>query len=189
MKRHQQALIELIRKVVGEPVMGAEIGVYRGELSVVLHEAFPDCGLLLVDTWCEWGKSDSYRKTHKRTGDLTQEQWEEIHEEARKRIWAAGGEFQLFHGTSKEAAGWVRRSLDFVFIDANHSYESVGQDIELWSPLVRPGGLLSGHDYGGAYKGVKRAVDEAFGSENILLPGNRSLVWGYVVGDGNDSKS
>ena len=49
-------------------------------------------------------------------------------------------------------------SLDFVFIDATHTYESVSQDIRLWWPKVRPQGLFSGHDY--RWSGVKLAVDE-----------------------------
>jgi hypothetical protein len=38
-------------------------------------------------------------------------------------------------------------SLDFVFIDANHTFDYVMQDIIEWSKKVRPGGMVSGHDY------------------------------------------
>jgi hypothetical protein len=38
-------------------------------------------------------------------------------------------------------------SLDFVYIDANHAYDFVKQDIELWYPKVKKGGYLWGHDY------------------------------------------
>ena len=37
-------------------------------------------------------------------------------------------------------------SLDFLFIDADHTYEGVRQDFELYSPLVNPGGLIAIHD-------------------------------------------
>jgi predicted O-methyltransferase YrrM len=53
-------------------------------------------------------------------------------------------------------------SVDFVFIDADHSYEAVRQDIEVWLPKIKPGGMLAGHDYGEPC-GVKQAVDEKFG--------------------------
>lgn len=36
--------------------------------------------------------------------------------------------------------------LDFAFIDGDHSYDGVRSDFELWSPLVRPGGLVAFHD-------------------------------------------
>ena len=58
-----------------------------------------------------------------------------------------------------------------VFIDANHSYEAIKEDLYLWKLLVRKGGILSGHDYkaGGKFPfwGVKTAVDEMFDQEEI----------------------
>jgi hypothetical protein len=47
-------------------------------------------------------------------------------------------------------------SLDWVFIDTDHSYESVVRDILAWAPKLRLGGLLSGHDFGS--RGVMDAV-------------------------------
>lgn len=53
---------------------------------------------------------------------------------------------------------------DFVFIDGDHRYDTCRQDIQLYRDLVRPGGLLAGHDYRHAsWPGVKRAVDELVG--------------------------
>jgi len=45
------------------------------------------------------------------------------------------------------------RPVDFLFIDADHSYGSVKRDFELWSPLVRPGGIVAFHDVKPDYKG------------------------------------
>lgn len=62
--------------------------------------------------------------------------------------------------SSRDAARlYADRSLDFVFIDANHAYPFVRQDITLWLPKVKKGGVLAGHDYT-SHRGVKRAVDE-----------------------------
>lgn len=38
-------------------------------------------------------------------------------------------------------------SLDYIYIDANHAYDYVKQDIELWYPKLKKGGLFAGHDY------------------------------------------
>ena len=51
--------------------------------------------------------------------------------------------------------------FDLVYIDANHSYKSVKQDIIAWMPKVKEGGILAGHDYP-IFEGVKQAVDEIF---------------------------
>lgn len=52
--------------------------------------------------------------------------------------------------------------FDLVFIDADHEYPAVKQDIECWLPLVRPGGTLAGHDFAARHPGVMQAVRERF---------------------------
>jgi predicted O-methyltransferase YrrM len=52
--------------------------------------------------------------------------------------------------------------FDLVFIDANHSYKNVKNDILCWLPKLKQGGTISGHDYCDAWPGVKQAVDEIF---------------------------
>ena len=70
--------------------------------------------------------------------------------------------YTLLRMTSKDAVNqFADASVDFIFIDGNHTYEYVKQDIELWWPKVKCGGMMSGHDYGEG--GVSRAVDERFG--------------------------
>ena len=62
--------------------------------------------------------------------------------------------------TSVDAASVCEGSLDFVYIDAAHDEASVAEDLEAWSPLVRPGGILAGHDYCDAHPGVIQAVNK-----------------------------
>ncbi len=51
-------------------------------------------------------------------------------------------------------------AFDFVYIDADHSYEAVKRDIAAWLPKIKPGGIIAGHDR--VREGVHRAVAEAF---------------------------
>ena len=53
-------------------------------------------------------------------------------------------------------------SLDFVFIDAAHDLVNVLRDIISWIPKVKKGGVIAGHDYGGAFFGVNQGVDNYF---------------------------
>lgn len=64
------------------------------------------------------------------------------------------------------------RSFDFVFIDADHSYDGCKSDIRAWLPMVEAGGLLAGHDF--HWPGVAQAVTERFGDDAILGPGS---IW------------
>jgi predicted O-methyltransferase YrrM len=58
----------------------------------------------------------------------------------------------------------LKGRLDYVFIDGSHNYDDVLVDIDTWIPMIRPGGLLCGHDYemggDGVYNGVARAVQQ-----------------------------
>lgn len=68
--------------------------------------------------------------------------------------------------------------FDFVFIDADHTYESAKKDILSWLPKVKKGGIISGHDYSHNHKGVIKAVDEIFGKDKKI---HSSSVWEVVV--------
>lgn len=61
------------------------------------------------------------------------------------------------------AATYADGSLDFVFIDAAHDYQSVVDDIRAWGPKMKPGGTLAGHDY--QREEVQRAVHHVLGSD------------------------
>lgn len=60
------------------------------------------------------------------------------------------------------AENFEEESVDFVFIDADHEYDSVKKDIEAWLPKIRKGGVISGHDYAAHASGVISAVNEKF---------------------------
>jgi predicted O-methyltransferase YrrM len=61
-------------------------------------------------------------------------------------------------------------SLDFVFIDADHSCEAVKADIAAWRQKLKPGGTLAGHDWN-TYGSVQEAVTAMFG-RSFTVEGN-----------------
>ena len=68
-------------------------------------------------------------------------------------------------------------SLDLVFIDGIHSYEACAADIVAWTPKVRAGGIVCGHDYGLGNEGVLRAVQERVPPGQLLHVGPESVWW------------
>jgi len=69
-------------------------------------------------------------------------------------------------------------SFDMVFIDGGHSYAMVKADILAYTPLVRAGGIVSGHDYTTSrFKGVSKAVNELIGVGEFKLV---SSIWWMV---------
>ncbi len=118
---------------------GAEIGVARGTFMRHMFDHIPGLRMIGVDPWERLGGSEEAIADHKLRG-LT---WEKMKMK------------------SEEAAPMISdESLDFVYIDGDHSFDAVMLDLILWSRKVRPGGLVWGHDY---YRfrgaGVVPAVD------------------------------
>lgn len=74
---------------------------------------------------------------------------------------------RIIRAESVDAAGMIGdASLDFAFIDADHSYEGCAADIRAWLPKIKPGGWIGGHDYEPRFTkergyGVCQAVDDA----------------------------
>lgn len=66
------------------------------------------------------------------------------------------------------AALYMDLSVDVVYIDADHKYESVKADITNWLPKIRKGGLICGHDYHSGFAGVVKAVDENFTNKELF---------------------
>ena len=59
-------------------------------------------------------------------------------------------------------------SVDGLFIDADHSPESVAEDLDRYISAVKPGGLIGGHDYApGHYPGLCEVVDARFPERSV----------------------
>jgi hypothetical protein len=65
--------------------------------------------------------------------------------------------------------------FDSVFIDADHNYAECKADIQAWQALLKPGGLICGHDYWPVHIGVMDAVNEIFEGRHSVVPGTR--IW------------
>jgi len=126
---------------------GAEVGVREGVFSEILCKANPNLKLLSIDYWGPYRKGTTQEIANKR------------HVIAIKKLKPYNA--TIIHKTSMEALNDVEdNSLDFVYIDAMHSFDDVMMDIICWSRKVRHGGIVSGHDYAHAYQqGVVNAVD------------------------------
>jgi len=171
----------ILKKLEGmKAPVGAEIGVFGGDLSQrLLRRA--DLDLYMVDSWTSVHKPQ-YAESEDFHATLTQEQQDQYYEITRAATAFAGPRAKIIRKDSVEAAKDIPdRSLDFVFIDADHSYEGCLADIKAWLPKVKFGGYICGHDYENSdfpKFGVKRAVDETF--DRIELGEN--FTWFHQVG-------
>lgn len=78
--------------------------------------------------------------------------------------------YNPIRSTSREASKLYKdNSLDFVFIDGDHSYDGVLQDIKLWDCKIKKGGIISGHDYSLNWPGVFNAVNYYYNINDIKI--------------------
>jgi predicted O-methyltransferase YrrM len=82
------------------------------------------------------------------------------------------------HTSSKQFAEKVDYEIDVVYIDGDHSYDYVKDDISLWYPKIKSGGFLCGHDYNQvSWPDCKRAIDEFAISNNYNIKVFSDTSW------------
>jgi len=109
--------------------------------------------------------------------NLPQEEFEELFKFTLSRLSRFGDRYRHVRATSEEAAAMIGE-IDFVYIDADHTYDGVWRDLRVWFPKVRRGGLVGGHDYDHPnFPGVKRAVDELLGHFGMQATHDGEGVW------------
>ena len=155
---HQPYVAELISIFVPHGI-GVEIGVNEGQLSCYILNHTDVKHLYLVDPWITW------------KGWASQETLEKLYEFCANTMPNLyPGRVSTIRKNSDKSADDVPDNLDFVFIDGNHDYDYVKNDLEIWSPKVRSGGIVLGHDWSHKYHGVIRAVMEYFENNEEFVP-------------------
>jgi hypothetical protein len=167
----RQACVDLAVAERAERIV--EIGVYGGRLSRMLLGVPSLKMLYLVDSW--EGSSENRQPPFFLTWNP--KQMALLAEKV--KTWAAGTpNVKVLHMCSIEAANlFDEASVDFVYVDGDHTHDGVRADIMGWMPKVRIGGVLCGDDYG--MPSVRAAVDELLPQREIASNGR--LWWARKV--------
>ncbi len=153
-----------------------EIGVWRGASSAYMGVEIINSGKKIT-----FDAIDSFAPSK----ELNEEALVGVEEMAIKNLKPLTdvGVVNLIKGYSLDVVkNYEDESLDFVFIDGSHDYDDVKDDILAWLPKVKKTGIIGGHDYGKTDEhglGVKDAVDEIFGKENIIVHESTSWIFSY----------
>lgn len=176
---NKRELASLVNELYPEG-KGVEIGVLRGEYSKIILERWHRGELYLVDTWRHLdeyidmnGRDDQYHYDCLIQTCKNIKPWEK-----RAHI--------VRMDSVKSADMFPDEYFDFIYIDADHSYEGVVRDIKAWWPKIKKGGLFCGDDYipddgdiwltvdqkepvyAGKF-GVRKAVNEFIAENNLSL--------------------
>ena len=159
-----------MKHIYHQPQFGEDWFTYPG-LYAEMVRRFPD-GSRFVEVGCHRGKSTAFlaveiANSRKYIELHCVDIWlDPVQREAFLQNMAPVRKHytRAYHLGSLDAARlFADESVDFVFLDAYHSYEAVKADITHWLPKVKPGGVLAGHDYFGnpaVWPGVRKAADE-----------------------------
>ena len=147
-----------IVKALPEKAQIVEIGSWQGQSAIHLCQRLQDikktASVHCVDTF----KGEQNQPAHV---EIVAGHGGSIRHVFKDNIKAAkvDGMITIHEGDSAEsAADFKDGTLDFVFIDAAHDYDSVVKDVAAWWPKLKPTGIFAGHDY--PWHEVKKAVDE-----------------------------
>jgi predicted O-methyltransferase YrrM len=117
---------------------GAEIGTYSGSFAITLSINNPGFKLYCIDAWATYDGLNDYTDA----GYLA-----DIFKLATRRL-KPYKDIEIIRELSMDAVKrFEDESLDFVYIDANHEFPYVAEDIFYWEKKVKPDGIVSGHDY------------------------------------------
>lgn len=134
-----------------------EVGSYLGESAELFLQSGRVAHVVCVDPWC------NAMAPAEREFDQMAARWP--------------GRVTKLKLSSLDAAGSMpAQSFDACYIDANHNYPKISQDLAAWRCKVRAGGWLAGHDYSHAFPGVVQAVGEQLGYPERVFSDSSWLV-------------
>jgi len=149
---------------------GVEIGVDRGINSLNILKNINMFKLYLVDPYKY--EDDASKKVFDVTRFNT----------AMHRLKKHKNYIEFIKLPSSEAYKYVPNNLDFVYIDGDHRYNFVMNDILLWYPKIKNGGIIGGHDFDLGNIDVIRAVYD-FSIKNNYKLYNRFSDW-WIIKEG-----
>lgn len=136
--------------------VGVEVGVEAGKFSSAILSLGRVAHLYSIDPWVPvpnfYSEATALQAFHLATSRLTAflPRSTVLRQDARIAV-----------------QGFPDESLDFVYIDSSHEFDETHDEILCWYPKLKPGGILSGHDYANGPE-VRRAVD-LFAALNGLI--------------------
>jgi predicted O-methyltransferase YrrM len=164
--------------IYNQPQFGEDWFTYP-DLYAQMVRHFPS-GSTFVEVGSHIGKSASFMSveianSQKDIKFFTVDFWLSVNEPDRFKIFMKNMRpvrkfFKPLKMSSILAANMFNtNSIDFLFLDAGHSYEDIIADMTAWYPKVKRGGIIAGHDYypnepdwGGVFRGMQDLLSSGF---------------------------
>ncbi len=124
------------------PKVVAEVGVWKGDFAAAILSQCPSIETyVMIDPWAQlpdWNKPFN----------VTPKEFTEVYAEAMKKTEFAAAKRRVLRGRTKDVVGQIEDgSLDFVYVDGDHTLRGITIDLIQILPKVRPGGWIAGDDF------------------------------------------
>jgi hypothetical protein len=146
-------------KVLPKNSIGAEVGVCEGDYSEIILNVVNPSKLFLVDIW---GHISLSYHDHNMVDNQKQEK---RFQNVVKRFLNNPNAYIIRSLSNSMLDIFPENYLDWMYIDADHSYEGCKRDLNIAKKLVKDNGYILGHDYNNKFQGVMDSVNE-FVAEN-----------------------
>jgi hypothetical protein len=157
------SILFIKNKEGGKPLIGAEIGIFEGDNAKSILRILPIKKIYLIDP---------YEKYEDYKGDMACNFLDSAEQKAKNKLVKHKEKIIWIKKRSVEALKEIPNDLDFVYIDGNHLYKFVKEDMDNYYKKLKVGGVLAGHDIGNGVElneGVILAFVE-FVNKNHLKP-------------------
>lgn len=159
-----KTLLYILEKIRRKDIIGVEIGCWTGRLTSIFASFIKELNGIL---YCvDWFKGSEYTNLK----EISQR--ENIKQQFLNNMKTLEllENIKLLEMISIEASKYIEdNSVDFVFIDADHRYQYIKDDIEHWYPKIKKGGLIFGHDCEEYYINLSDEIKEKI-DKNIDFP-------------------
>lgn len=147
-----------------------EIGIWKGRSTIAMAEFIKESGKEI-----QFIAVDHFLGSEEHQGEDLSTLYSDFIRHA--ALSGVGKYIDLMVSTSLGAAAkLLDEGFDFIYLDASHDYENVVADLNAWYPKVVSGGVFAGHDWGGNWPGVTRAVNE-FAESRFLDIIDQGSTW------------
>ena len=146
----------------------AEVGMYEAKHAANVLEVAASTleKYYWIDPWAEYAELGQSESMDMKMKALTRKRWDSMARMVYSFATAYPEMVRVIRLPSVDAAGLFADAVfDLVYIDADHSYLPLLEDIISWLPKIKDGGIISGHDFTPRWPDVCRVVEEVFGEE------------------------
>lgn len=152
-------------------IVGCEIGVHDGKHVYNMLYHLNTEKVYLVDSWTQY-------KGYVNHVDIIDE-LNAAYESCKKRLEPFGDRAVYIKKLSHEAVHDIKEKLDFCYLDANHQYEYVKRDLDLYWGLMKKGGIFGGHDFCSSEPNATRAILEFADKYELKIHGHGADWWAF----------